>query len=185
MFGIEFCTKQSASAYVYLPPEWSYGFQRSICLKSCNVQKWKIRFTIWLNAAKNRHDIKKASNKSCLELNFAQKSLRTHISISPRGGVRGLERLIWLKYYLYWNGKNTFNLELTAAKNTHQIKKVSNKSCFDLMRIFGSVEPQSESNFPFLYIIRFQTYWSLEPLAPLQRKIDICARGLFGTKFKF
>ncbi len=31
------------------------------------------------------------------------------------------------------------------------------------MRIFGNVEPQNESNFPFLYIIRFQTYWSLEP----------------------
>ncbi len=26
---------------------------------------------------------------------------------------------------------------------------------FDVMRIFGSIEPQSESNFPFLYIIRF------------------------------
>ncbi len=34
---------------------------------------------------------------------------------------------------------------------------------FDVMRIFGSFEPQSESNFLFLYIIRFQIYWSLEP----------------------
>ncbi len=31
------------------------------------------------------------------------------------------------------------------------------------MRIFSSVESQKESNFPFLYIIRFQTYRSLEP----------------------
>ncbi len=30
------------------------------------------------------------------------------------------------------------------------------------MRIFGSIKPQSESNFPFLYIIRLQIYWSLE-----------------------
>ncbi len=29
---------------------------------------------------------------------------------------------------------------------------------FDVMRIFGSVQPQNESNFPFLYIIRFQTF---------------------------
>ncbi len=34
---------------------------------------------------------------------------------------------------------------------------------FDVMRIFGSVESQSETNFPFLYIIRFLTYGSLEP----------------------
>ncbi len=29
---------------------------------------------------------------------------------------------------------------------------------FEVMRIFGSIRPQSEYNFPFLYIIRFQTY---------------------------
>ncbi len=36
------------------------GLQWSICLKSYNVQKWKIRFILWLNAAKNAHDIKKS-----------------------------------------------------------------------------------------------------------------------------
>ncbi len=54
---------------------------------------------------------------------------------------------------------------------------------FDVMRIFGIVEPQSESNFPFLYIIIFQIYWSLESLAPLVGEIDICAREVFCTKF--
>ncbi len=29
---------------------------------------------------------------------------------------------------------------------------------FDLMHIFGNIEPQSESYFPFLYNIRFQIY---------------------------
>ncbi len=63
------------------------GLQRLICLKSYNVQKWKIRFTLWLNAAKNTPDIK----KSCLELNFIQKSPRAHTSISspPPSGARG------------------------------------------------------------------------------------------------
>ncbi len=42
---------------------------------------------------------KKASNKSCLELNFIQKSSRVHMSISAWSGARGLQRLIWLKYY--------------------------------------------------------------------------------------
>ncbi len=37
---------------------------------------------------------------------------------------------------------------------------------FCKIRIFVSVEPQSKSNLPFLYIIRFQTYWSLEPPSP-------------------
>ncbi len=42
------------------PPVWSQGFQRSVCLKSYNVQKWKIRFNLWFNTAKNTHDIKKS-----------------------------------------------------------------------------------------------------------------------------
>ncbi len=29
---------------------------------------------------------------------------------------------------------------------------------FNVMCMFGTIEPQSESNFPFLYITRFQTY---------------------------
>ncbi len=34
-------------------------------------------------------------------------------------------------------------------------------SFFDVMRFFGSGESRSESNFSFLYIIRFQIYWPL------------------------
>ncbi len=39
------------------------------------------------------------SNKSCSALNFEQKSQGTRMSISPRSGARGLERLPSLKYY--------------------------------------------------------------------------------------
>ncbi len=45
----------------------------------------------------------------------------------------------------------------------------------DIMRIFGSVEPSSESTFPLFFIIIFQTHQSLEPLAALWREVDICA----------
>ncbi len=63
----------------------SKGFQRSGCLKSFNVQKYEIRFTLALSAANNTHYIKKASNKSCSELNFVQKSQWTRICLStPR-----------------------------------------------------------------------------------------------------
>ncbi len=37
---------------------------------------------------------RKASNKSCSELNFEQKSQRAHMSISPQSEVRGREKLI-------------------------------------------------------------------------------------------
>ncbi len=43
---------------------------------------------------------KKASKKSCLELNFVQKSPQAHISIFPQSGARWLGRLMWLKYYI-------------------------------------------------------------------------------------
>ncbi len=36
--------------------------------------------------------LKNNSNKNCLELNFLQKTQRTHFSISPRSGVMGLQR---------------------------------------------------------------------------------------------
>ncbi len=119
MFGSNFCTEKSTSTYVYLSTEWS----------------------------------------------------------------KGARNIDMVKYYFILKQKNTFNLGLNTAKNTHQIKKKSNKSCFDLMYIFGSIDPQSESNFPFLYVIRFQTYWSLELPSFTPGETDIWAHRLFGTKF--
>ncbi len=61
------------------------------------------------------------------------------------------------------------------------------ETIFDILRIFGITEPQSESNFPFLYIIKFWTLVLifLSPLALLMGEIDLCAHGLFCTKFNF
>ncbi len=47
----------------------------------------------------------KPSNKSCSALNFVQKSPGGQMSIFPRSAARGLENFIWLKYYIYRNGK--------------------------------------------------------------------------------
>ncbi len=65
---------------------------------------------------------KNASNKSCLELNFVQKTLQVHMFISHRSGARSLQRLICLKYYsvLKWE---RFTLEFNTAKITDYIKK--------------------------------------------------------------
>ncbi len=53
------------------------------------------------------------------------------------------------------------------------------------MRIFDSVEPKLNPIFPFSYSIIFQSWESIEPLAPLLEEIDICAHRLFYTKFNF
>ncbi len=45
------------------------------------------------------------------------------MSIFPRGGARGLERLIWLKNYTVQNWQNTFNVGLNTAKNMHHMEK--------------------------------------------------------------
>ncbi len=46
------------------------------------------------------------------------------MSISPQSGVRRLERLIWLKYYIVLKKQIiTFNLGLNTDKNTDYTEK--------------------------------------------------------------
>ncbi len=54
------------------------------------------------------------------------------------------------------------------------------------MRIFGSAQPKSECNFPFLYNLIFKPYHLSSALAPLQGgggEIDICSCRLLCPKF--
>ncbi len=51
-------------------------------LRNYIVQKRWNTFNLGLSAAKNTDQIKKRSNKSCLELNFLRKSPQVHMSIS-------------------------------------------------------------------------------------------------------
>ncbi len=101
------------------------GLQRLVCLKSNNVQKWEIRFTLEFNAAKNMHYIKNSFKYTDPWSPTAP--LVREIDICARG-------LFCAK----------FNSEQPLFKHFSNV-----------MRIFGSVEHQSESNLPFLYIIRF------------------------------
>ncbi len=66
--------------------------ERLIWLKYYNLQKRQIIFTLGLNAAKNTDCMKKASSKSCLELNSLQKSHWLHMSISSWSRARWLKR---------------------------------------------------------------------------------------------
>ncbi len=62
-------------------------------------------------------------------------------------------------------------------------KRLLFKDFFEIMRIFGSVQPKSECNFPFLYNLIFQPYHLSSPLAPPQEEIHICPRELLCLKF--
>ncbi len=50
------------------------------------------------------------------------------MSISPKSGARGLERLIQLKYNVVLKRQITINLGLNTAKSSIALKKASNKS---------------------------------------------------------
>ncbi len=50
---------KSSQAHMCIPPQsGARELQRSVCLKSYNVQKWGKRFTLGLNTAKNTHYVK-------------------------------------------------------------------------------------------------------------------------------
>ncbi len=80
-------------------------------------------------------------------------SIHYNISNSAYFGVR------WLPSW----GKWTFDLCSRTFSYEIQFRATFVWSFFYVMRISGSIEHQSEFNFPFLYIIRFQTYSFLEP----------------------
>ncbi len=94
--------------------------------------KWESRFCLGLDTAKNPHQIKKASNKSCSKLNFEQKSTQTHMSIFILNKARGLERFLSLKNNYVQKQGSRFSFGFDATKNTHRIEKALNKSCSKL-----------------------------------------------------
>ncbi len=105
-----------------LPRSEARGHKRYPPLKYYNVEKWKNRFTLRLDAAENTHHIKKGSNECCSELNFVQKSPWAHMSNSLRVELRGwaVDRY---PYYNWEKWKSRFTLRLDAAENMYCIKK--------------------------------------------------------------
>ncbi len=97
-----------------------------------NIQNGKVD-SVWSSTPpKIRIGSKKASNKTCLKLNFVQKNLRAHMSIFPRSGARGLERFPFLKNYYVQKRGSRFSLGLDAAKNMHRIKKSFKQKLFEI-----------------------------------------------------
>ncbi len=99
-----------------LPPSGANGLRKKLGLKY--VQECESR-----KLQKNTDYIKNGSNKNCLELNFLQKTQYAHMSISPRRGDKGLQKLICLKYFNVLKWKSRCTVGLNAAENTNYIKK--------------------------------------------------------------
>ncbi len=73
---------------------------------------------------------KNTSNKSCSELNFLQKTQETHMSIVLESRARGLQRLLFLKYYDVLKYENRFVLGLNAVKNSDYVTKCFKQKLF-------------------------------------------------------
>ncbi len=90
--GIQFPTKNSVNAFLYLTQERSYEAP-----KICVITHLLRKYTLGLTLGKIQIISKNASNKSFTGLNFLQKFQWTHISIYCRSGARVLQRFTFLR----------------------------------------------------------------------------------------
>ncbi len=86
-------------------------------LKYKNTLEWGSKFTLSYMLPKIPNVSKNASNKSCAEWNFLQKTFSTHVAICLLSGERGPAIFEILKTL------SRFSLGLNAAKNTYYIEK--------------------------------------------------------------
>ncbi len=101
-----------------------YSRQKRVSYVLLNEKNGKSRLTLRLNTAENAHHIQKKLKMKVVQNQISyKKRLRTHMSISPCSGARGLERFTLLKYYIVQKWQITFNLGLNAAENTCHIQK--------------------------------------------------------------
>ncbi len=120
---------------------------------------------------------KKASNKSCSKLNFAQKSPRAYTSISPMSGARGLQRSVCLKSYNVQKPKLDSlcglmlpkisilrkKLWIKVVRNRILYKKVRERVCPSspwVTLCFGYHFERFSLKFPENFLSHFRIYWS-------------------------
>ncbi len=140
-------------------------FQRPVYLKSCYVQNREItqihfgaqrcqKYTLHpkklqIKVVRNGISYKKVSGHICLS--------------SPRVELGGFSISVHYKIsnVLIFGAPPSYSLgEIDICARVLFCTKFNSEQLlfeafFDVMHIFGGVEPQNESNFPFLYIIRF------------------------------
>ncbi len=106
---------------------------------------------------------------------ISYKKVSGHICLSPPGVELGVFSIsVHYKIQMYWSSEPQLHLcgkwDICARRlfcTKFNSEQLLFKPFFDVMRIFGSIEPQSEFNLPFLYIKRFWTYWSWQAGPPL------------------
>ncbi len=113
------------------------------------------------------------------------------MSISHRNGAKGLERFLSSKIVHYYFSKVGIFLapQLHSMGDFFVRNSISNNFCLKLflMRCVFLAASRSKLNLlpHFCTLLFFKDVYLSSPLAPLQREIDISARGLFRTKFNF
>ncbi len=107
LFGIEFWAKKSASVYVYLPLEWSYGarkidkFEVLFCRETVNYLQFRARHCQKYTSHQKKLPIKVVQNW------ISSKKVRKGICLSPppREELEGLKDWQVRSIIMYWNGK--------------------------------------------------------------------------------
>ncbi len=90
-FSLSNFAQKSPRAHMSIPPTSGVrGLQRSVCLKSYNVQKQEIRFTLRLKAAKKYAFFEKKLQIKVVRNQILHKKVRGRMCPSPpRSGARG------------------------------------------------------------------------------------------------
>ncbi len=106
LLSVGFRRGVSMGTCVYLPRDWSFGFQRLPSLEYCSVQKGETGFTLGLGAPKVTHYIQKGFGWGLLSIGFhTKKSVDAHVYLSLRaelwGFVRSSVQQICLKLLSY------------------------------------------------------------------------------------
>ncbi len=123
--------------------------------------EWESRFTLGVNAAKNTDYKKNVSNKNCSEFNFLQK-LSGCVCLSISGvkveGSKHLALGFHQKFYLNTNSIPVapFLEEIDLCAHRFFLYEIYSQQLlfeafFDVIRIFGSIRPKSESTFPTVW----------------------------------
>ncbi len=156
-----------------------------------NGSNWRVDVHFGQNVAKNTDYIKKCFKQKLFRIKFPSKNVWVHISISPRSGAMGLQRLPFLKYYNVLEWEKRFILWLNGAKNTYDIKK-----CLELnflqktQRSISLSPPVVELGVPKICHFWNIMHWNgngefSEPLVPLLGETKTWVHQVFCRKFNF
>ncbi len=125
MLSIEFCTKRSVGAYVYLQPEWSYGAPKIAIFWNIIMFKNEKVDSLWAERCWKYALYPKLLQIKVVNHWILYKKVSRRICLSPpsRVDIGGSKDCHLLKYYNVQKRGSRFTLWLDAEENTHYIQK--------------------------------------------------------------